>query len=237
MDVWRIERVEIRELDCSFSEPASETLTQLVADGEVLANAVGYTRWGADPVQVELCAECGVAGCAPQGWVRPRRAGDRLLWLPAFDELVEDLELGPPRAFARRGVPLFEPDAARTVVEMMSRELDDLQPLTLRDVALLLQWTAPGGLLDAAPTPPRVRREDVLAVTSGDRDETLDALDRLLSAASASESPVVLREAAEGHERTGLFLDLPGHPEWSPMVRVDERVELAFGDLVVGRSS
>ena len=134
-------------------------------------------------------------------------------------------------------VGLFEPDAARPVVEMMSRELDALQPLTLRDVALLLQWTAPGGLLDAAPTPPRVRREDVLAVTSGDRDETVDALDALLSAASASESPVVLREAAEGHERTGLFLDLPGHPKWSPLVRVAERVELALGDLVVSRSS
>lgn len=237
MDLWRVERVETRELECSFAGPASATVTQLVADGEILADAVEYPRWRVDPVQVELCAECGVAGCAPQGWVRPRRAGDRLLWLPAFDELVEDLALGPPRAFARRGVPLFEPDAARPVVEMMSRELDALQPLTLRDVALLLQWTAPGGLLDAAPTPPRVRREDVLAVTSGDRDETVDALDALLSAASASESPVVLREAAEGHERTGLFLDLPGHPKWSPLVRVAERVELALGDLVVSRSS
>ena len=95
----------------------------------------------------------------------------------------------------------------------------------------------PPTLLDAAPTPPRVRREDVLAVTSGDRDEALDALDALLSAASASESPVLLREAAEGHERTGLFLDLPGHTEWSPLVRIDERVELTLGDLVVSRSS
>ena len=91
MDLWRVERVETRELECSFAGPASATVTQLVADGEILADAVEYPRWRVDPVQVELCAECGVAGCAPQGWVRPRRAGDRLLWLPAFDELVEDM--------------------------------------------------------------------------------------------------------------------------------------------------
>lgn len=92
MDLWRIERVEIRELDCSFSEPASATVTQLVADGEILADALEYT-------------------------------------------------------------------------------------------------------------------------------------------------PVLLREAAEGQAPIGLFLDLPGHPQWSPLVRVAERVELALGDLVVSRWS
>ena len=221
-------------LDFRSSGQSRPTVTQLVAEGEILANAIEFTTWSVDPVQVEVCFDCGVERCAPGGWVSPRRSGDRVLWIPAFDELAEDQgEFGPPRYFARRGVPLFEPEAAKTLAKTVGVELEDVRPLTSRDVALLLQWMAPSDLLGAAPAAPRVRREDVLAATSGDRDEALDRLDELLAAAIGSDAEVVLQNRCDEADPIRFFLDLPGHPEWTPLVRIHDRVELAVGGLVV----
>lgn len=221
-------------LDFRSSGQGRPTVTQLVAEGEILANAIEFTAWSVDPVQVEVCSDCGVERCAPGGWVSPRRAGEHVAWIPAFDELAEDQgEFGPPRYFARRGVPLFEREAAKTLAKMVGVELEDMRPLTSRDVTLLLQWTAPGRLLGAAPAVPRIRREDVLAATSGDRDEALDRLDELLAAAIGSDADVVLQNRCDEADLISFFLDLPDHPEWTPLVRKHDRVELAVGGLVV----
>ena len=113
----------------------------------------------------------------------------------------------------------------------MGVEFADVRALTDRDVALLLQWMAPRDLLGVAPAAPRVRREDVLAVTLGGRDQTLDYLDDLLAAAIGSHAEVVIKNPVDGSEPVSFFLDLPGHPEWSPLASTDDRLELALEGL------
>lgn len=224
-------------VDFSSSEQGRPTVTQLTGDGEIFANAIEFTTWSADPVQVEVCSECGVERCAPGGWVALRRSGDRVIWLPAFDEMAEDdAEFGPPRYFEERGVPIFEPEPAKALAEAVGVTLDEVRPLESRDVAHLLQWAAPGQILGVAPAAPQVRREDVLAATSGDCDDALKHLDELLAAAIASETGVMLEEPPDGAEPISFFLDLPGHPEWTPLIRTDSRLELSVERFIARRS-
>lgn len=236
MNLWRVEQVEPARavLDFSSSGQGHRTVTQLVADGEILANAIEFTTWSAGSTQVEVCSECGVERCASGGWVAPRRSGEHLVWLPAFDELAEDdAEFGPPRYFAERGLPVFEPPAAGRVAATVGVAFQELRALSYREVALLLQWTAPGRLLGLPPAPPRVRREDVLAISSGDREEILGRLDELLAVALRSDAEVVLQSLSDATEPVGFFLDLPGHPEWTPLARFYDRLELRVAGLVV----
>ncbi len=83
MDLWRVKRVEARQavLDFSSSDLGQARVTQVVADGVVIANAREHTRWTERASQVQVCEECGVERCTPGGWVAARRAGDVVLWI------------------------------------------------------------------------------------------------------------------------------------------------------------
>ena len=49
-------------------------------NGERLTNALNWVEWDENPVQVELCEECGVDGCAVGGYVHVSRDEDYVLW-------------------------------------------------------------------------------------------------------------------------------------------------------------
>jgi hypothetical protein len=68
--------------DFSSSGQASPHWTRLICEGEQLTNAINAVDWlDSDPaVQVELCEECGFAGCATGGYVHVSRLGEFVLW-------------------------------------------------------------------------------------------------------------------------------------------------------------
>ncbi len=138
-----------------------------------------------------------------------------------------------------RGKPRPSWGARIPALETLQRALPAVAaapPLTQRDVALLLQWTAPGKLLGSPPSVPCLRREDVLAVSSGDREQGMAALEDLLSTAISAAREVELSAPPEGAQPIAFFLDLPGHPEWTCGVRVGGRLELAIGGLLARAS-
>ena len=83
-----------------------------------------------------------------------------------------------------------------------------------------------GRILGRFPDAPSVRKEAVIAIDRGDRDEHLERLGRLLR--QAWERPHALVSCAEV-ERLEFYLDLPGHPAWSPLVKCGEAWGLSLG--------
>src|SRR5688500_13788287 len=108
MDFWRVERIELSRSDADYTSSGEgrPIVTELVADGVIVANAMDRTTWNARSVQAMLCTDCGMEGCAPGGYVSPRAIDGSVLWLPAFEEMTESGAFVPPQYFAR-GIPLF----------------------------------------------------------------------------------------------------------------------------------
>ena len=223
-------------MDFSSSAQGRPTVTQLLGDGEVLANAVEYASWSDRRVQPIVCAACGIEGCEPGGWVAPRATDDAVLWLPAFDDMDEELgnERGPPDYFAKRGIPLFGHELASELCRLVAGfpSCSELPTLSWREAVLVMQWMAPRKVLGAFGAAVRARSDDVVAVSSGERDRRLQELERLLGRELATGGDARWRAREPGDEVIEFYLDGPGHVAWSPLAVVAGAVTLHVDGLV-----
>src|SRR5438067_11365940 len=95
-------------LDFSSSGQGSHSDFRLLADGELLANAVGLVEWADDPVQVHVCEACGVTRCETGGWLAFRRVGSAVVLIPAFEQMAEnEQEYRPPALILQHGFGLL----------------------------------------------------------------------------------------------------------------------------------
>ena len=121
---------------------------------------------------------------------------------------------------------------------MCAAELADLLPLlraeglqqvTGRDVAKLLQWEAPLGVLGPKSDEPAVQRDRVIASAGGELPIQLDTLQRLLDRAVASTGPATVVPATRGPT---LYVDGPKMPAWMPLVvGADHHLRLGLNGL------
>jgi len=219
--VWRIQNLEKREVTLDFSSAGmgSFRTSALTADDTTIVNATTLVEMEDDTcVQVLVCAECGIVRCESGGWVRSRRFGDALLWLPCFERISDDeVEYRPPDFFKARGLPFFEGASAERLGDLLPLFRLETTPLaTLRDVALLTQWLAPWHVLGKPGEAVRVKRELLIATSSGELESVVDQLEAVLDEALADMSSARPAHATPGPE---LYLDGPkGTPTWKPLV-------------------
>jgi hypothetical protein len=245
--MWRVRQLASRQAkpDFSSSGQASRQLTQVIADGILLANATELSSWNERRVQVIVCESCGVEHCQPGGWLAPRLAGLDVVFAPAFSDMIagesERREYAPPAFVADRGVPLLDEDAYASFCKYAG-ELPlakDLPVLSGADLVRCLQWEAPLRVLGSFPAPIALRRECLLAVSEGDLAETAEALDATIRQLAASES-VAIRPILPGTTTRTFYLDGQGTLEW-PVVAVDAAgtayIQAAAGRIVVPSES
>lgn len=236
MVFWRVQQIESRrsQMDYTSSAQGHPTVTQLLADGVVIANAVERTTWSARTVQSMICSECGMERCAAGGWISPRAADAAILWLPAFEEMAggarDAAEYRPPEYF-ERGIPLFAEPAVTGLLGLAGGSLHALPRLRGSELILAMQWTAPVGILGKFPGDVRLRHDDVLAVSSGEREVRIREVERVLRASAVNDA-VTLRALQPDEEPIVLYLDAPGHPAWSPLAIVDREPALHLDGLV-----
>ena len=231
---WRIRKLEKCKATLDFSSAGLGALetSQLMADDEVLMNATTLVEFESDGcIQVLVCESCGTIHCEPGGWVQPRRLGDSIVWLPCFERIAEDpTEFRPPAILASRGVPLFDGTCAAELVDLLPLfRAEVLQQVTGRDVAKLLHWEAPLGVLGPKSDEPAVQRDRVIASSGGELPIQLDTLQRLLDRAVASTGPATLVHATPGPT---LYVDGPKTPAWMPLVvGADDQLRLGLNGL------
>ena len=231
---WHIRKLEMRKATLDFSSAglgARET-TQLIADDEVLINATTLVDFESDGcIQVFVCESCGTIHCEPGGWVQPRRLGNSILWLPCFERIADDpTEFSPPAILASRGVPVFDCSCAVELADLLPLfRAEGLQQVTGRDIAKLLQWDAPLGVLGQKSDEPAVQRDRVIASSGGELSTQLDALQRLLDRAIASTGAAKVVHATPGPT---LYVDGPKTPAWTPLVvGADDQLRLGLNGL------
>jgi hypothetical protein len=238
MGMWKVRSLETRQaaMDFTSSGQGRPIKTQLVFDGTVVANAIELSEWSEEPVQLEVCAQCGFERCAPGGWAALRRLGNALLILPAFEAVAENPdEYGPPAWMAGRGPALMAEDligALQAAVPELPK-IETLRKATGADAARSIQLSAPWKVLGQLPENPALRSAHVVAVSHGTLAAVVRELDRLLAVVLA-QPEIRLREPDRDSSRVTLFLDLPGFPEWSPLVMNQENeLQLLWGPYAV----
>ena len=236
--MWRVHEVTTRPatLDLSSSGQGLREVTELVSDSIVLANAMELVSWTSRTVQARVCDFCGIEGCSSHGWVAPRWAGSHLLFLPAYERMLEgdfeQAEFRPPDYLSTRGIPVIHRSAAQKIPTFA--ELRACPLMTGDELVRTLQWGAPLQILGEFPNPVRVRRDLVLASYVGEASPVLDALEQALRPLATSTEPIAIQPPPEDHEPASLFLDDLGATEWTPLVRVGPEYKLALTpDLVV----
>ena len=229
--MWSVEASDIEgsavELDFSSSGQGRRAATAVSAAGIRLFNAVELVDVETSATQVEVCECCGSPHCSPGGWVAFRRIGERVVWIPAWDEMEkgkwEMSEYSPPSSLRRRGAPLFRAAAWDRLRALHSRLPDAhaLPEINSRDTARLCQWSAPGRVLGTFPDVPRTRRDLLVAVTNGDLGAEAECVDRCLR--DHYEGNQVM-EVVPQHISVApieFWLDLPGNPSWKGFGRID----------------
>jgi hypothetical protein len=211
-------------LDFSSSGQASRDVTQVVIHGAVFANAVELTQWDDDPIQVIVCESCGIEGCEPGGWLAARTMGTCAVFVPAFDRMLEDeqgrSEYAPPKYVSTDGVPAFMPNVFAKLSALCwgLPALEQLRPLTGRDLVRALQWDAPLRCLGRFPEAPQLVRDAMLAASDGDPKDVSGELASLLASLMKVDA-VELRPCEPDERVVSLFLDGPGCPEWPVLAR------------------
>ncbi len=104
-------RSDAVELDFSSSGQGQRAATAVSAAGIRLFNAIELVDVEPSATQVEVCECCGSPHCSPGGWVAFRRIGERVVWVPAWDEMEkgewEMSEYSPPSFLTSQGAPVF----------------------------------------------------------------------------------------------------------------------------------
>ena len=236
--MWRVEDFDVKpvEFDFSSSGQGRHVSSAIEAAGIRLVNALDLVEFDPASTQVHLCSCCGFSYCEPRNWVALRRLGDLVVWVPAFARMAsgdwERQEYSPPGFMASRGAPLFLPSAWEKLRRRRNDipEASHLPPLHSREAVQVLQWSAPRRLLGTYPVEPRLQRDGVVAVTDGDLEAEVRAVDLALERYFIRPDALNVVPVAEVRSRIEFWLDLPGIPAWSPFGRSDTGILLLLGD-------
>lgn len=233
--MWHVDDIEATpQLDfapeCEANRLGRRTASQVASEGSRLCNLLELVEFKRGATQVEICVGCGFSGCSPGGWVAVRRIGERVVWLPAWDEMEkggwEMFEFSPPSYMKTQGTPLFSRacwDRLRGIHDGVPR-LEELPPIGSRGAARLCQWSAPGGVLGEFPAEPRLRRDMLVIVTEGEVDTEADAIDDSLQKWFRNPQPMRPVPADCLVSPIEFWLDLPRNPAWQSFGRLQEGV-------------
>lgn len=229
MSIWLATEITKHRvtLDFSSSEQPNPTVTQLVVDEALFANAVELTSWDEDRVQLLVCGQCGIVHCQPGGWVVPRKAGELVAFVPLFEAMLEDeegrSEYAPPPFVVDRGVVTFPPGLYQSLQRVCEGlpDADDLEALSGEELIRSVQLNAPWRVLGRFPEPVQLRRDAIVAASDGDPQKLTDMLRKTVQ--DLMEAPAVrIVEADASLEPIVFYLEGPAAPEWSGWMRGHE---------------
>jgi hypothetical protein len=219
--MWIVNSLESRQVTMDFtsSGQGQPLVHHLVFDGEVVANAIELTDWADEPIQFELCGECGVVHCKSGGWGLARSLGDAVILMPAFDAMADDPVEYAPAWMSERGpalVPSPLVERLRGAVPSFP-QTQSLRRLSASEAVRSIQLSAPLRVLGEFPEAPVLQRSKLCAVSKGDLIEMSTELDRLLTSL-ATQEPVHLLKQDSPEDEVTFYLDATGYPEWTPLV-------------------
>lgn len=223
--MWNVRRIFTREVILTLSDTADGRVPvdAIWLDDAFFANAAQLTSWNAERFQPMVCSDCGYEGCDVGGWLTLRRLGNRVAMIPDFAAMLEGelalREYGPPEVVLSRGCPVLTSaqyaDLSDRIPALLP-PLREIQPLSGRELAWVLQLEAPGSILGELPRAPSLLRAQVLAAAEHDLCEAVERVNTFLSSLICSRNEVDVLPT-NGARPLTLTLDTSPPEIWAPL--------------------
>jgi hypothetical protein len=243
--MWRLQDFNARQVRLGPElEPGLPTVTPLDAGDVEVVNALELAELADDPVQLWVCP-CGNVGCEPGGWACFRRAGERVLLLPAFSTMLKGdddfhlTEYRPPAYIAKRGVPYIEMRDYRSLVslDLGFPPATVIKPLCVAEAIRVMQWEAPMRLLDRFPDAPGCERDVMLAAEGLDLDDALDRVDEFLARHLDDPRPLAPLESSEEVSPLTFYIDMRDPCEWTAFGLCEDGLVVLLDGAILMRAT
>lgn len=212
--------------DFSSSGLPSPRWSRLTFGGIDLCNSLEFVDWTANPVQVEICDQCGTIGCGPGGYVHASRMSDLVLWTaPQIDTTDEfaRAQFAPANALSRYGsiaIPAAHWERIREIVPdvPIASSLPPTNATAIADA-----WVRGKGRNLAAPEVPSMLTNRLIACDTLEPDLAVQHVrDWLRQVASRPDLTYGLFELAETQARPEkLYFEGPGSVDWCALAELN----------------
>lgn len=241
--MWEIKNPAIQKsrLDFTSSGQGFYEASQLVAGGVVLMNAIELTEFDEDAVQLLICNQCGIVGCRSGNWVSPRKSGDFILLIPAFEKMEGDAwsetEFAPPQYLKKEGAAYFNLETYENLRRLISRfpAIEKIKNLKMSEAMRLAQDKMPLRIFGA---PPEINVQPdkfgyIIASSGGEATENLRKIEEILRQNYKNDSPAKIRPAAADEEIIHLFVDAVEFTDWQALVKNNSGYKLLLEEKFV----
>jgi len=226
--MWVVDHLEVKRFTLHWIEGGQESYTKVSANGIRLIDAIEYMELSEDSGSVINCEDAELPYFIRRaGEVIIRRLGSMIVLLPDFDNLRIEFpdEIDgriPPDYLTEVGAPLFTERAWHQLRTLSTAVLESTAypMVSATESVRLLQWNSPAHILGQCPDPPVLNRDLILAVTKGDVEAEVDAVQDAISRWFDSNQPVEVVDYLDEANPIEFHLDLPKYPSWSPYVRI-----------------
>lgn len=218
------------KFDFSSSGQGVAEATQIYFDDRLFCNGVEFLELDGSSVQFIVCSHCGYARCEPGNFLTLRKCGEHVFLIPSFEEMEADdfdlHEFSAPYEVRKNGAIFLTKDQyaqLRSIVPGLNKS-EELQPINMREVALLVQWEAPYRALGELPSKISLKRDLYLATESPLEDNIVKELFTFLKEFLASKKPAECIESST--RNSAIFLDTKEYSQWNPLTEVDGKLRL-----------
>jgi hypothetical protein len=225
--------------DFSSSEQGQFTFTALRIDEDDFINMIEALdgEIGKNQVfQTIICDACGTYRCASGNWVAIRRSGRYILFIPAFEEIMGDVDktecYDPPYLLRKKG-SFWLDDSAFVEFKHLVPELDRLDsivPLSKHELAWLFRWDTPCYLFGEFPSFTPARKEHILVFSDFKNDDAFRILEDLLKKLESC-SKFELEEVNPSDAITSAFLNFDFVTECKLFCRSNDTYFLLLGGV------
>lgn len=212
-----------RILDLSSSGQSAISVHELYADDVRISNGIELNNWDDTSIQLFVCESCAFVQCQPGNWGTLRKAGDYVLLLPLFHEMLQSdgdfEELSPPAFLKKHGAMLLALKQYTDLQQIIPSipTIENIQELNSAEVARLMQWEAPQEMLGVFPNPVKLEENKLLATDQDSDSAAINQLSNLLNDAIYSNLSVNLAPIAVENTIASFFIDGIQYTEWRPM--------------------
>lgn len=211
-------KVQPRTIDLASSGQGKQKSAMLVGDGVVLLNNIEYTHYDENEFQAILCGSCAIIGCQAGGWVSLRRLGEYVAIVPAAyamqDDAFDAVHYAPPSYLITAGAMTLSSctyDKLQAELQLLP-PIQAIKPIDAFETLAVLKITAPGNVLGKLAEPTIVLKDSFLAVSEGDLDHELQALQDAIESTEKTGGPY---HSAKPDRVVEFHLDLPNYPTWA----------------------
>jgi hypothetical protein len=223
--MWHLDNPILNPIafDFTSSDQGHYKAHQILIGDVELVNIQELVETEKEPYQLLICEQCGITNCQPGGWVQLRKSDSIVMLTPAYHVIEEEHELNeeyyPPTYLREKGVAYIESvhyDRWRETTKIFP-SIDNIPVISTWESVKVFQGEAPLRMLGIFDSQPVLRKDMIIASSSGNYLEQIEFINDLL-AQDLSQQDITIAPIRPDEKIVTLYIDVPACTEWKALV-------------------